>query len=287
MNIRLANMADLPQLKAVYRKIIEKMNQENIQIWDEIFPCEFFKEDIEKQCLYILEDCNKIAAAFSLFDTDEGAAYLRLFVVDINIPAIKLYEKNGFKRAEGIYDLKVDDDRVLQEFGYEKRITEEVYLCLITKELCHEFYQEYENDPAVFMDMSLFSEYEYDEKKVDEYFVQQQDASRVVFIIMKDGKPIGEIKLKYIDNERQECSLGIHLQNDSVKGKGYGTYAEKLALQYAFEVLGMKAVNADAVLKNVRSQHVLEKVGFEFVREDDTFKYYRYEFVKWKGSHGA
>lgn len=49
----------------------------------------------------------------------------------------------------------------------------------------------------------------------------------------------------------------------------------------------MKAVNADAVLKNVRSQHVLEKVGFEFVREDDTFKYYRYEFVKWKGSHGA
>lgn len=179
------------------------------------------------------------------------------------------------------------DNEIFFENFKNIRSTEEVYLCPITKELCHEFYQEYENDPAVFMDMSLFSEYEYDEKKVDEYFVQQQDASRVVFIIMKDGKPIGEIKLKYIDNERQECSLGIHLQNDSVKGKGYGTYAEKLALQYAFEVLGMKAVNADAVLKNVRSQHVLEKVGFEFVREDDTFKYYRYEFVKWKGSHGA
>ena len=37
----------------------------------------------------------------------------------------------------------------------------------------------------------------------------------------------------------------------------------------------MLAVNADAALKNTRSQHVLEKVGFEYVREDDTFKYYR------------
>ena len=34
--------------------------------------------------------------------------------------------------------------------------------------------------------------------------------------------------------------------------------------------LGMIAVNADAALKNTRSQHVLEKVGFQFVCEDDT-----------------
>lgn len=33
----------------------------------------------------------------------------------------------------------------------------------------------------------------------------------------------------------------------------------------------------DTIRKNTRSQHVLEKVGFHFVGEDETFKYYRIE----------
>ena len=33
-----------------------------------------------------------------------GAEYLRLFVVDINKPAINLYIKNGFNKAKGIYE---------------------------------------------------------------------------------------------------------------------------------------------------------------------------------------
>ena len=71
--------------------------------------------------------------------------------------------------------------------------------------------------------------------------------------------------------------MGIHMRNDSVKGRGYGTWAEQMALKYAFDMLGMEAVNADAVLKNTRSQHVLEKAGFRFIRRDETHKYYRCE----------
>ena len=67
--------------------------------------------------------------------------------------------------------------------------------------------------------------------------------------MLLDNKPIGEIKLKYIDYDKKECTLGIVLQNDKVKGKGYGSYAERLAIQYAFDKLGMKVVLADAVLK--------------------------------------
>lgn len=44
------------------------------------------------------------------------------------------------------------------------------------------------------------------------------------------------------------------MQNDAVKDKGYGTQAERLAVKYAFDQLGMVAVNADTVLKNTRSQ---------------------------------
>jgi ribosomal protein S18 acetylase RimI-like enzyme len=48
-----------------------------------------------------------------------SAEYLRLFVVDINGPAIRLYTKNGFTKAAGVYDEVIDDDLVLHEYGYE------------------------------------------------------------------------------------------------------------------------------------------------------------------------
>ncbi|STA99884.1 N-acetyltransferase GCN5 [Clostridium baratii] len=35
MNFRLANIYDLPKLKVVYGKIIDNMNKNNIQIWDD------------------------------------------------------------------------------------------------------------------------------------------------------------------------------------------------------------------------------------------------------------
>ena len=33
----------------------------------------------------------------------------------------------------------------------------------------------------------------------------------------------------------------------------------------------------NALNENIRSQHTLEKVGFRFIGEDETFKYYRIE----------
>ncbi|WP_367927131.1 GNAT family N-acetyltransferase [Faecousia sp.] len=64
------------------------------------------------------------------------------------------------------------------------------------------------------------------------------------------------------------------MQNNAVKGKGYGTQAERLALRFVFDVLGMTTVLADAIRENTRSQHVLKKGGFRFVGEDEIFRYY-------------
>ena len=150
----------------------------------------------------------------------------------------------------------------------------------MTQEMCHEFYKEFQNDPAIYMDMSRFSEFVYTPEWADAYFDRQQEKGRLLFAVLAEGKMVGEVKLHGIDREKKECSLGIHLRNDSVKGRGYGTRAEQLAVQYAFDVLGMEAVNADAVQKNTRSQHVLEKAGFRYVRQDETYKYYRIEKAK-------
>ena len=51
----------------------------------------------------------------------QGAEYLRLFVVEENIPALRLYQKNGFTKAKGIYQEVVDESLTLYEYGYEIR----------------------------------------------------------------------------------------------------------------------------------------------------------------------
>ena len=167
MNLRLAEKNDLPQLKTMYEKIIDNMNKANIQIWNEIYPCEFFQDDIKNKSLYILTENDDIIAAFALCESNDGeghlkwenvkekalyidrfgvnvnclrkgigelmlrnamklakqmdAKYLRLFVVDVNKPAINLYLKNGFKRVDGIYEERIDDF-VMYEYGFEIEI---------------------------------------------------------------------------------------------------------------------------------------------------------------------
>ncbi len=168
MEFRTAKLTDLPQLKSVFKAIIENMNSNNIPIWDDIYPCEFFEEDIENEQLYLLTENGVIVSAFALCGSNsgenavkwsfpaksplyldrfgvnvnylrngigslmlekaektaksKGADSLRLFVVDINKPAIRLYEKNGFVKADGVYDEIIDDELTLREFGYEMKL---------------------------------------------------------------------------------------------------------------------------------------------------------------------
>ena len=152
-----------------------------------------------------------------------------------------------------------------------------IQLKKMTRELCHELYKHWSNDASVYADISEFKPYTYNEAHIGRYFESKNEPSRVVFAIMLDGSPIGELQLKGIDWEKAKCTMSIHMQNDTVKGKGYGTQAERLAVKIAFEEMGMVAVNADTIMKNTRSQHVLEKVGFRFIGDDGTFKYYRIE----------
>ena len=168
MDFRLAGMQDLLQLKDVYKQIVKNMDEQDIQIWDDIYPCEFFEEDIKNNQLYILLNNGEIVSAFVLSDTNSGetavewndnhakavyidrlgvnvkyskkgigslmldnakeiaktlnAEYLRLFVVDINIPAIQLYTKKEFIKVNGVYNEIFDDGFLLHEHGYEIKL---------------------------------------------------------------------------------------------------------------------------------------------------------------------
>ena len=51
-----------------------------------------------------------------------GFDALRLFVVEENRPAVRLYEKNGFVRAGGVYAEVIDESLTLRELGYESPV---------------------------------------------------------------------------------------------------------------------------------------------------------------------
>ena len=150
-----------------------------------------------------------------------------------------------------------------------------IYLKQMTLELCHELFKNWENDVSIYEDMNLFKPYLYNKATVDLYFKSKNEPSRIIFAIMLNDKVIGELQLKNIDLNNKECTLSIHMQNDLVKNKGYGSKAERLAIQFAFGNLKMNSINANTIKKNTRSAHVLEKVGFHLIKEDETFKYYR------------
>lgn len=167
MNFRLADSADLTTIKEMYTTLISKMNNDGIEIWDDIYPCEFFADDIANNRLYILSNENDIVGAFALCESNDGqnhvkwekdnakatyldrlgvnanytkqgiatqllnyackianekgAEYLRLFVIDTNAPAIRLYEKSGFIKATGTYVEVIDEALFFVEYGFEKK----------------------------------------------------------------------------------------------------------------------------------------------------------------------
>ena len=72
MEIRLANSKDLPEIIAMFKKIVENMNKNDIKMWDEIYPFEFFEEDIKNKRLYVLTKNSRMIAAFALCISSPG-----------------------------------------------------------------------------------------------------------------------------------------------------------------------------------------------------------------------
>lgn len=153
---------------------------------------------------------------------------------------------------------------------------EEVYLLPMTAQMYHEYAKEYQNDPDLYIDKRAYTAYVYNEEQANRYIQRQIDLNRKFFAIMHGNEIVGELIIKNIE-ERKCATMGIAMKNTKYKDRGFGTKAEQLAIQYVFHELDIPILYADTILSNTRSQHVLEKVGFRFLREEGDFKYYSIE----------
>ncbi len=139
-----------------------------------------------------------------------------------------------------------------------------------TREDCHSFYKGYIADRQM-----TYEVFTYDQKKIDDYYsLKTSEKNRIIFSIYREDSIIGEIQLKYINTAKAHATFSIILKDDTVKGKGYGTEAEKLILKYAFEKLNLVKIYADTTTRNVRSIHILKKLGFEHIKDENEMCYF-------------
>lgn len=147
---------------------------------------------------------------------------------------------------------------------------EHISLQPYTLERCHAFWKDYAADPDM-----MDSTYTYDADWVKRYFKGKcQEKNRVYFAVCLGDEVIGEVQLKAIDHERRCATLSIHFANDRYKNRGFGTEAERLMIAYGFEELGLERIYGDCLHRNQRSRHVMEKLGFRHLRDDESFAYF-------------
>jgi RimJ/RimL family protein N-acetyltransferase len=75
-------------------------------------------------------------------------------------------------------------------------------------------------------------------------------------------RPIGASGLHGVDHRHRTAEFGIMIGDKTAWGKGYGTEATRLVLDYAFVGLGLHNVLLRAYAFNDRGLRVYEKAGF-------------------------
>ena len=96
-------------------------------------------------------------------------------------------------------------------------------------------------------------------------------------VCLNDETPIGFCGIRI--NEEDNCGELSYIIDQDYCNKGYCTEASEKLISIAFEELNLDYIFAHTVVDNLRSQKVLEKLGFKKINklsiENDQFEYYR------------
>jgi RimJ/RimL family protein N-acetyltransferase len=90
------------------------------------------------------------------------------------------------------------------------------------------------------------------------------DTSSVHFTIYEttSWRPIGNSQWRDIDFRNRTAEMAIFIGDAADRGKGYGTEATRLMLDYAFTALGLHSVMLTSYAFNLAGQRAYENAGF-------------------------
>jgi len=135
------------------------------------------------------------------------------------------------------------------------------------------------NDPEVTQTLNVYRPVDLTS---EEEFIATIPKSEHDFVfgvaIRATDRLIGTTGLHDIDWKNRHAAFGINIGAKPEWGKGYGTEAAALTVQYAFETLNLHRVRLLVFESNARAIRTYEKVGFrrEGVLREDHFHQGRY-----------
>lgn len=142
---------------------------------------------------------------------------------------------------------------------------DKLYLRSITAEDASDRYLSWINDPEVTKglvtgthpsEMSALRAY-------IQQCIEQRDTIMLAICAQENDLHIGNIKLDRFDHVARTAELGIMIGDADYWGKGYGSEACKLVLEYARAGLNLRKVSLTVFSNNPAAIKLYEKLGFE------------------------
>ncbi len=143
---------------------------------------------------------------------------------------------------------------------------EKIYLKILREENASEEYCSWLNDPEV---NKYLETRKVTLEQLCDYIKERVDNPNNFFwgIFLKENdQHIGNIKLEPIDYDQKVSNFGILIGDKNQWGKGYGTDATRLAVDFAFKELGLHKVELGVISENLAAIRAYEKSGFRLER---------------------
>jgi RimJ/RimL family protein N-acetyltransferase len=123
---------------------------------------------------------------------------------------------------------------------------------------------EYLADPQVVSYLAQWAHGPYTVEQATAWTTRPPSPTEINFAIecLVDGAFIGATGFHEINHRNRHCSWGIWIGPPDRWGKGYGTEACMLCVEYAFRFLAMEKVSLYVYAGNDRARRSYEKAGF-------------------------
>lgn len=101
--------------------------------------------------------------------------------------------------------------------------------------------------------------------EAEKKYLEENINEEAVFAIIesKEDKLIGTLGLHNVNHFKRTATLGIFIGDKEYRGKGYGTDAIRLILDYGFNYLNLNNIKLDLMEFNERALICYKKCGFK------------------------
>ncbi len=93
--------------------------------------------------------------------------------------------------------------------------------------------------------------------------IREPEDDLIVLGVESEGRLVGSVQLALIDRIERRAAVAIVLGDKTIWGRGVGSAALRILADYAFAALNLERLYAEVYGFNVRSQRLMERVGFQ------------------------